>query len=280
MDIEQPVLSLGSCFSAEIGQRLKDDGCDILVNPFGVLYNPASIAASVKFLSDAGFRFTEGDVTERDPCYFAGRHRKKNDSAFGNTDVSGHPPHDSHRPIAPCTGGYTSFHHHGSFTRPTAEEFLRSANESLDAARAFFSGARTIVVTFGTAWVFRHLERNIIVSNCHKHRPDEFRRERLSVADITGLWRPILERSEKKWIFTVSPIRHLKDGLHGSRVSKAILLLACDELCTMFPDKSSYFPSYEIMTDELRDYRWYASDGVHPSEEAVNLICRRFIGES
>lgn len=264
MAIDGPILTLGSCFSTEIGSRMKEAGHDILVNPFGVLYNPASIAESIRILADPAFSFTEDDVIERDPYYCARRKTEK---------IS-----PLHRPIAPCIGGYTSFRHHGSFTRATPEEFLRDANASLGQARDFYHNAGTIIVTFGTAWIYRLCGSGLIVSNCHKHRPDEFIRERLSVGDIVRMWSPILGSETKHWIFTVSPIRHTKDGLHGNQISKSTLLMACEELCAAFPGTACYFPSYEIMMDELRDYRWYAPDGVHPSPEAVDIIFRRFCG--
>ena len=270
MVIEVPILSLGSCFSVEMGGRLNNNGCEVLINPFGVLYNPASIANSLQMLEDPDFRFRDSDVIERDPYYCAKRNVKGGESVPLSSE-------EGHRPIAPCVGGFTSFFHHGSFTRATAEEFLADANASLALARTFYGTARTVIVTFGTAWVFRNLEKNLIVSNCHKHRADEFRRERLSVEDIVRMWLPILEKSDKKWIFTVSPIRHPKDGLHGNQVSKSILLLACEELCSRFPESVIYFPSYEFMMDELRDYKWYKDDKIHPSDEAVDYIFSRFV---
>jgi len=277
MAIDEPILSLGSCFSTEVGQRLKDGGRDILINPFGVLYNPASIANSVKMLSDPAFRFTATDVIERDPYYCAKRNAKAAPEMPQAVGVAATPePATVHRPVAPCIGGYTSFCHHGSFTRPTPEEFLRDANAALTEVQEYWQKARTVIITFGTAWVFRHIERNMIVSNCHKHRADEFKRERLTVEEINGRWNPIIEESDKQWIFTVSPIRHLKDGLHGNQISKSTLILACDELTVRHPGKARYFPSYEIMMDELRDYRWYKDDKIHPSEEAVDYITDKF----
>jgi len=267
MSIDSPILILGSCFSTEISRYIQAQGGDILINPFGVQFNPASIANSVRLLSDTGFLFTENDVIERDPFY-----RSENNSAEKNSSKD-----SSHIPIAPCRGGFTSYYHHGSFTRATRQTFLSDANESLIKARNFYTKTETVIVTFGTSWVFRHRDKGIIVSNCHKHRADEFHRERLSVNQIVTIWEPILNHSDKKWIFTVSPIRHLKDGLHGNQISKSTLLLACDELCSALPSKAFYFPSYEIMMDELRDYSWYADDKVHPSEEAVDFIAKRFM---
>lgn len=260
-----PVVSLGSCFSTEIGRRMVDAGYDVCCNPFGVLYNPASIASSLLRLADDR-HFTLDDVVLRDtnPVY-EGRPKKV---------VS-----PEHRPITPMGGGYVSFWHHGSFSRSTPEEFMVHANAVLDDSSAVFREARTIIITFGTAWVFRHIDRNIIVSNCHKHPAWEFKRERLSVEDIVALWDNILERfGEKEFIFTVSPIRHLKDGLHGNQLSKATLLLAEDILVENHSN-ARYFPAYEIILDELRDYSWYEADTVHPSSSAVDLVCKRFIEE-
>lgn len=151
-----------------------------------------------------------------------------------------------------------------------------------------------ILVTFGTAWVYvdklrvesgeLSVERGdlaAVVDNCQKRPAAEFIRYRLTVEDIVSAWRPILERySDKRFVFTVSPIRHRKDGLHENQISKAILLQAIDTLTAQRSDSASalvsYFPSYEIVLDELRDYRYYAEDMVHPSAVAVEYIWERF----
>jgi hypothetical protein len=144
--------------------------------------------------------------------------------------------------------------------------------------------ASTVIVTFGTAWVYEY--EGEVVSNCHKLPANRFVRRRLTVAEIVEMWQPILAAmSDKHWIFTVSPIRHVKDGLHENQVSKSILLQAVDILISMSHTLSlsspssciSYFPSYEIMLDELRDYRFYAEDMVHPSQVAVDYIWQRFV---
>lgn len=262
---DSPVVSLGSCFSAEIGRRMAEDGYDVCCNPFGVLYNPVSIASSLLRL--AGCRhFTPDDVVHRDTNPVrAGRPKKA---------VS-----PEHRPITPPGGGFVSFWHHGSFARSTPEEFLEHANAVLERSSAVFSKAGTVIITFGTAWVFRHIDKDIIVSNCHKHPAWEFRRERLAVQDIVDLWNDILERfSDKTFIFTVSPIRHLKDGLHGNQLSKSTLLLAEDILVGNHPNVR-YFPAYEIVLDELRDYSWFEADTVHPTGSAVDLVWKRFAAE-
>ena len=127
-----------------------------------------------------------------------------------------------------------------------------------------FRKAKWIMVTFGTSWVYRHIERDIIVSNCHKHPAWEFRRELLTVEDITDRWDDIVKAfPDKHFIFTVSPIRHRKDGMHGNQISKAILLLAVEHMVSAFPN-THYFPAYEIVLDELRDYSWFTDDLTHP----------------
>lgn len=263
IDRESVTVSLGSCFSAEIGRRMAADGYRVCCNPFGVLYNPVSTANSLSRLAE-GRPFTVDDVVLRDTNPVREDRPKK-------------PVSPTHRPIAPAGGGYVSFWHHGSFARKSPEEFLKNANAALLQAAAAFAEARTVIVTFGTAWVFRHIERDIIVSNCHKHPAWEFRRERLSVDDITSLWDDILESfSDKRFIFTVSPVRHRKDGLHGNQISKSVLLLAEDILVSTHAN-AEYFPSYEIVMDELRDYSWFEADTAHPTAAAVDIVWQRFL---
>ncbi|MDE5806509.1 MAG: GSCFA domain-containing protein, partial [Muribaculaceae bacterium] len=142
-------------------------------------------------------------------------------------------------------------------------------------------GARTLIVTFGTAWVYELKERpGYIVSNCHKFPSDTFLRRRLTVKEITEEWNRLIkllsnECPDLRIIFTVSPVRHLKDGFEGNSRSKAVLQLACEEIC-MANANAVYFPSFEIMNDDLRDYRFYASDLVHPSDTAVDYIWNKF----
>ena len=233
------MMMLGSCFATELSSRLADRGFDVCCNPFGVLYNPASIATSLRLLDSPQY-FTYDDVI--------------------------------------CSQGmYTSFFHHSSFSRTSPEEFLENANSSLCKAAESFRESDTIVVTLGTAWVFRHIERGIIVSNCHKIHPGAFKRERLSVAQVVQLLSAEIEQNpRKRWIFTVSPIRHLKDTAHGNQLSKSTLLLATEILQQRFSNVD-YFPSYEIMMDELRDYRFYCENMIHPTPQAVDYIFEKFV---
>ncbi|MBO7763494.1 MAG: GSCFA domain-containing protein [Bacteroidales bacterium] len=247
------IISFGSCFATEIGKMFKDEGYNIMNNPFGVLFNPVSIYNSISRLLSRT-PFTMEDVIERDPLY------GKNSGL-----------------VAPKS--YASFYHHGSFASPTPDDFLAKANNALAEGSDFLQKSSVIIVTFGTSWVFRHLERDIIVSNCHKIPSYDFRRERLDVDEIVELFTKLMEDPRlgdgKEWIFTVSPIRHLKDGLHGNQISKAILHLAIEKMCASHRN-AHYFPSYEIVLDELRDYSYFAQDTVHPSEETIRIVWERF----
>ena len=138
-----------------------------------------------------------------------------------------------------------------------------------------------MIITLGTAWVYRLGSTGKIVSNCHKLPEKMFDRQMLSVDEITTEWKSLLlslweQNPELKILFTVSPIRHWKDGAHGNQLSKATLLLAVEQLQKDFPEQTAYFPAYEIMMDELRDYRFYADDMLHPSLQAVEYIWERF----
>ena len=173
-------------------------------------------------------------------------------------------------------GFCTSFYHHSRFNRLSPEEFLSDANAALMQAADAFDAAGVCVVSLGTSLVFRHLERNMIVSNCHKVPAAEFVRERLSVEQCADALAEYVEAFPgKKWIFTVSPIRYLAFGAHESQLSKATLLLAVEQLQKRFGNVS-YFPAYEIMMDELRDYRFYEENLTHPSHLAVEYIFECF----
>jgi hypothetical protein len=213
---------------------MAESGFDVTVNPFGVLYNPASVSQSLRRLVTRE-KFTEADVIE-------------------------------------CGGRFTSFHHHSRFDRPSAGEFLSNANAALEEAADRFAAATVCVITLGTNGVFRHIGRDMIVANCHKVPAAEFVRERLSVDEcleyLSGM---VAAGPGKQWIFTVSPIRYLAFGAHGSQLGKATLLLAIDALQKRFRNVA-YFPAYEIMMDELRDYRFYEENLTHPSHQAVEYI--------
>ena len=244
------IMMLGSCFSDSIGRQLADFGFNVCVNPFGTLYNPISILKSVERLA-SGKEFTDEDCI-----------------AIGAGDER-----------------ICSFSHHTSFARGTREEFLDNANRALKEAREFFLNADKLIITLGTSWCFRHKDKDITVSNCLKRPSGEFIRERLSVEETAAALSRIRELTGARIILTVSPIRHFKDGAHGNQLSKATLLLGIEEFLAGCPVDLSmnprypaeYFPSYEIVMDELRDYRFYAEDMCHPSQQTVSHIRERFL---
>ena len=234
------IMMLGSCFSDSIGQQLSDFGFNVCVNPFGTLYNPASILNSVRMLV-SGHDFSEKDCV----------------------------------PVGAGDGRICSFSHHTSFARPTNDEFLTHADKALKGASEFFHSCNKVIITLGTSWCFRHLEKDMIVSNCLKRDAKEFVREFISQEQTAEALKEIMGLCpDKEFIFTVSPIRHFKDGAHGNQLSKSALLLGVN---AALDDGADYFPAYEIMMDELRDYRFYAEDMCHPSQQAVDYIRERFL---
>lgn len=236
------IMLLGSCFADNIGTIMKNMGFNACVNPFGTLYNPVSVCNSIRRL-DSAIPFSE------DECVQMGA---------GSQLI--------------C-----SFSHHTAAARETAGEFLDNANASLAEASEFFRKSTVIIITLGTAWTFKYNATGEIVSNCLKRDAREFTRERLPLKTCTLLLNSLADRyPDKRFIFTVSPIRHMKDGAHGNQLSKSTLLLAEDAVVNGHPGQCMYFPAYELMMDELRDYRFYAEDMVHPSAQAVNYIWERF----
>lgn len=235
---------IGSCFAAEMGERLSYAKFRCDVNPYGVLYNPLSISAALREI-ETGKRYGEKDLFFFRECW--------------------------HSPM-----------HHGDFSSPDAVEALRRINGRLQEAHAAFSRLDCLLLTFGTAWVYEAKETGRIVANCHKQPETGFTRRRLSVDEIvldyqallSELW---LQAPRLKVLLTVSPIRHVRDGLHANNLSKATLLLAVERLQVLFPERVFYFPAYELLVDELRDYRFYAEDLVHPSEVAIRYVWERFV---
>ena len=233
------LLFLGSCFADEVGSLCRGLGFDAMVNPFGVLYNPASITQSVERL-DSGKPFCHEDV------------------------------------IGVGEGQYCTFSHNTAFWNRSEEDLLEQVNQSLAESHACFVKSKWIILSLGTSWVFQDKETQDVVSNCHKLPAARFERVFLSVEQsVQYLSEIVQQHPEKRFIFTVSPLRHLKDGLHENQLSKAALLLTVNEVCKQFGN-AHYFPAYEILLDELRDYRFYKEDMVHPTEQAVRYIWERF----
>ena len=243
ISLKDRIFVLGSCFADNIGGKMVDLGFDVCVNPFGTIYNPVSVCNSVA-------RLTSGIPFSKDECVQMGA----------------------------GAGLVCSFSHHTSFARRTEDEFLQVANASLKEATLRWKAATKVIITLGTAWIYEYLRSGETVSNCLKIEAKEFTRRRLSVRETaTLLMNMVARHPEKEFIFTVSPIRHLKDGAHGNQLSKSTLLLALDEVIAKFPERCEYFPAYEIVLDELRDYRFYSPDMIHPSAQTVDYLWSRFV---
>lgn len=235
-----PLLFIGSCFSVNIGTRLERMMWRTVVNPCGVLYNPASIAMSI------------------------------------TKAIDGETPRMEYNE---SSGLWFSWDFSTLFSSPRREEAERRTAEGMVALKERVADSGALLVTFGTAWIYE-LEDGMVVANCHKRPAKMFRRRLMGVDEITGLWSPLIERLKAlnpgiKIIFTVSPVRHLADGFAGNLRSKARLILACEELSRL--PGCDYFPAYEILTDDLRDYRFYADDLLHPTEFAADYIMEKFI---
>ncbi len=234
------LLFLGSCFADEVGGICRGLGFDALINPFGELYNPISVMQSFQRLKD-GKPFMHDDV------------------------------------IAVGEGQYCTFSHNTAFWNCSESALLEQVNQSLAEAHAHFLKSKWIVISLGTSWVFRYKVNGRVVSNCNKLPAQQFERDFLPMEHSTRyLTEMVSQNPDKQFVFTVSPLRHLKDGLHGNQLSKAALLLAVDEVCSWY-ENAHYFPAYEILLDELRDYRFYKEDMVHPTDQAVRYIWDKFI---
>jgi len=244
MDYSKSMMLFGSCFSENIGQKLIDLKFKVDMNPFGILYNPESIANSLKLLLK-NQTFTESDL------FFD-------------------------------QGLWNSFYHHSRFSDVNREMALEKINSRIKLSAEFLKTADFLMITFGTAWVYELISTGQIVSNCHKIPAKQFNRFRLGVNEISEAYHHLLDELWKfnpnlKIIFTVSPIRHWKDGAIENQVSKSTLILSIERLITGIENRNcSYFPSYEIMMDELRDYRFYAEDMIHLSPVATDYIFDRF----
>ena len=236
-----PIMMLGSCFAERIGFNLKQFKFDIDLNPFGISFNPLSIHNCLERIISDQF------LTE-------------NELFFHNE-------------------AWHSFMHHSQFSSQKKDVCLNQINERLRYSSKYIKSAKFLILTFGTAWVFYQNDSDKPVNNCHKLPNSQFKRRLLNVTDIVEsyvkLFSVIKELNPNiKILLTISPVRHLADGAEDNQVSKSILRLAANELCREgFAD---YFPSFEIMLDDLRDYRFYSEDMVHPSSLAIDYIFKKF----
>ncbi len=239
---QQQCLCIGSCFAQHIGQKLAAHKFRVHNNPFGILYNPWSIQQAFDLLLSAS-RFEADQLIHQH-------------------------------------GLWHSFQHHGSFSGSDKAAVLANINQQLNTARNFLKDSQRLLLTLGTAFVFVHKDNSQPVANCHKLPAAFFERILLPANKIIELFRPLLEQlhqqqPELQVVLTVSPVRHLRDGLVANQRSKAHLLTAVHQLCDQL-DFVSYFPAYELLLDDLRDYRFYNSDMLHPNEQAIDYIWNYF----
>lgn len=243
LDHRSSILLLGSCFTEGVGLRLRRNLFQATVNPFGVMYNPLSVRTGLESLLDRE-RYREEDLDHYDNLWF-------------------------------------SFDHYTLFSSGDRDEALRRMNQRFLRARERMRDLSCMILTWGTAWVYTHRKSGRVVCNCHKIPAKEFTRRRLTPEEIVEAYEVLLPalfsfNPELRILLTVSPVRHWKDGAHQNQLSKATLMLAEEALEVKFPGKLFYFPSYEILMDELRDYRFYAGDMLHPSDQATEYIWEVF----
>ncbi|MGW1454995.1 GSCFA domain-containing protein [Salegentibacter agarivorans] len=242
IDYESKIFLIGSCFVENIGNKLDFFKLQNLQNPFGILFHPLAIAKFFQKLNEETL-YTEKDIFQ---------HQER----------------------------WHCFDAHSSLSNPEAEVLLKKLNSALQKARKFLQQSSHLVITLGTAWSYFHLESEQSVANCHKVPQKSFRKELQSIEEIERALNAILEDAHQinpdaEVIFTVSPVRHIKDGFIENQRSKAHLITAVHKVCEE-SKKTHYFPSYELMMDELRDYRFYTEDMLHPSQTAIYYIWKRF----
>lgn len=244
IDYKTRMLFVGSCFVENMSAKLDEFRFQTEINPCGVMYNPESVAETLNLLLEDK-RLEESDLIENN-------------------------------------GKWVSLRHHGSFSSVSRDVCLFKINCRLKEAANYLRKTDVLFITWGTAWVYRYRQTGQVAANCHRFPAADFERYRLSVEEIVEAYTDLLKRLQTlrpglKVIFTVSPVRHWKDGANGNQLSKAILLLAIERLCGLF-EGVHYFPAYELVMDEMRDYRFYGEDMLHLSSLGIEYIWEKFKG--
>jgi hypothetical protein len=241
---DDPVMFIGSCFASSIGSQMVMGHMPVIINPAGAVFNPVSVCSTLDTITK------EKEFLIEDLHFY--------------------------------NGNWLSFYHYTDFSSNDPSKVLGKINRRSKEAFDFLKQARFLFVTFGTARVYRLKKSNLVVSNCHKIPDEQFESGLLTVAEIVKIWEEQLDRLQLLFpdlqvVFTISPVRHWKDGAHGNQVSKSVLFVAVEEL---LKHKSAprYFPAYELVMDDLRDYRFYSDDMQHPSTSAINYIWESFAG--
>ncbi len=239
LEHNQTIVTMGSCFADMIGDKLQYYKFNVAANPFGTTFNPISIFNLLTISIEKKFN-----------------------------------------PF-PASLGEVWYDHqfHSEISALTPEQLHALSNERIGATAKALARASCLVITLGSAWVYRHVESNHIVNNCHKQSGRYFKKELLSVKHILEDFETVYHKLKElnpniKIIFTVSPVRHIKDTLPLNSVSKAILLSAVHYICEQHND-CHYFPAYEIQIDDLRDYRYYEEDLIHPNKQAEDYIWKK-----
>jgi hypothetical protein len=237
------ILLIGSCFTEHIGRRLQDGKFNARINPFGIVYNPASIARCLDRLLDGDRPFLPEELSQHQDLWH-------------------------------------TWEHHGHFSGTDPAETLARINAAYRADAAFLADCDRLILSLGTAVTYRLLPDGPVAANCHKAPANLFEKKRLTVTEIVAplyevLHRMQTQRPELRIVLTVSPVRHWRDGAVENQRSKAALALACAELESLLPG-TVYFPAYELLLDDLRDYRFYDPDMIHPAPVAIDYIWRKF----
>lgn len=240
---QDSMLLMGSCFSENIGKKLIDHKFNALINPLGIAYNPISLHHLLSIQPSKLEKVVEG-LQKTDELFF-------------------------------------HYNFHSEFNAITEQEISNKLQSSIQTKEQFLQQKPTIILSYGTAWVHELKTTAKIVNNCHKQAASIFNKRLLKVEEIVASWVSVKEELEKRFkkpfnfIFTLSPVRHIKDGFTENQESKSTLNLAIHQICSAFKN-CSYFPAYEIMMDDLRDYRFYKEDLLHPNDTAVNYIWEQF----
>jgi len=240
LNYEHAQIFMGSCFADNMGSKTADLRFHTLVNPFGVVFNPFSICKNVlRALEKRSYSISE-----------LGQHN----------------------------GLYYSFDHHSSFSHINAQQCLQGINSGIEETHDFLKNSKVLFLTFGSAWVYLHNEN--AVANCHKIPQSNFTKELLSLENIVSWYNGLMQHlqrfnSKLQVVFTVSPVRHLKDGFIENQRSKAILIEAVHRLVGQNKN-AFYFPAYELVMDDLRDYRFFGRDLLHLNEIAIDYVWEKF----
>ncbi|QMU27194.1 GSCFA domain-containing protein [Adhaeribacter radiodurans] len=242
LSLQTPIFTAGSCFAEVIGTKMQQYKVPVLVNPYGTIFNPISLFTLLQASLELPPEFT-GELIQRDDIWLA-------------------------------------YDFHSSFSAPSRPELLTQIQKALTKSKNFLQNADTIVLTFGTAIGYIHRESNKLVANCHKIPQSQFTKHLLSIPDIisafTSFYKVLQQFNPNiRIILTVSPVRHLKETLEGNSLSKSILRVVCHELKNQFA-AVDYFPAYELLLDDLRDYRFYKPDMLHPTGVAEDYIWEKF----